>query len=211
MDKMPVEILQKIFTMLFEGVSIPLNRPHDLNPQELIHLFPILSVDTRFLTEGIDILLRVASVEIADLTSFPIDGPALVLLREVRQISLQKCQLVTFQLSRKFPYHASRSSRNSFESLQRIDISIDTSLSDKDSATMPGQEVVPTMIYYAWSRYENMEKFELYQDYHANEIVEFIKSFQKKFAIVLKLEFWVGDRLVSTIPATYICSLKIAN
>lgn len=194
---MPSEVIQNIFSKLFEEVTINLKRPHDMSQAALIQSFPVLSIDERLLAEGIEALLRYATLEIDDITNFPRDGPTLKMLQKTRHLSLQKHQLVTFQLSRQFPQEALRSSRRCFENLQTIDITVASTLQSSNFPTQPGSQAAPLMIDMVWRRPDELEQYEICSDYHTNELVEFIKAFQRRYTIVLKMEFWIGDRLVS--------------
>jgi hypothetical protein len=209
LTKMPSEVLQNIFRILFEEAAIDLKKPHDMTQAKLIRLFPILSVDERLLAEGLHVLLRHAILEIENLTNFPQSGPALKMLRKVRHLSLQTHQLVTFQLSRQFPRDALRSSRSCFENLQKIDISVTSTLQCSNVAGQLGSQAALAMIDSVWRRHDDLEVFEICSDYRKNELVEFIKVFQRRYTIVLKMEFWIGGRLVSCItpsPIIYQCS-----
>jgi hypothetical protein len=153
--------------------------------------------------------LRHAILEIEDLTSSPQDGPALKMFRKVRRLSLQTHQLVTFQLSRQFPRDALRSSRRCFENLQKIDISVTSTLQSSNVAGQLGLQPALAMIDSVWRRPDHLEEFEICSDYRTNELVEFIKAFQRRYTIMLKMEFWIGGRLVSCITPssiTYQCS-----
>jgi hypothetical protein len=197
LTRLPSEILRKIFRSLFEEVNIDLKRPHELNQQKLIESFPVLAVDERLLLEGTDVLLRHATLEIENLTNFPVDGPALLMLRKVRNLALQNSQLATFDISRQFPPNASRSSRNSFENLQKIDVNICSSLSDLEMILLRGCDQVAWLVRCAWQPSTDFEKFDLCYVNEGNHLVEFIRKFQRKYAIVLRMEFWLGGRLVS--------------
>jgi hypothetical protein len=197
LTQLPSEILCNIFRSMFEEVIVDLKRPHELTQQKLIALFPILAVDERLLTEGIDVLLRCATVEIEDLTHFPSGGPALMMLRKVRNLALQRSHLATFDLSRKFPLAASRSSRNSFDDLQKIDIHICVSLSDLEIVLIRGCDKVASLAQSVWQPPIEIEEFYFCYAYEENQPVEFIQKYQRKYTIVLKMEFWIGGHLVS--------------
>ena len=202
LTRLPSEILRKIFRSLFEEVNIDLKRPHELNQQKLIESFPVLAVDERLLSEGTDVLLRHATLDIEDLTHFPSDGPALLMLRKFRNLALQNSQLATFDISRQFPPNASRSSRNSFENLQKIDINICSSLSDLEMILIRGCDLVASLVRCAWRPPTDFEKFDLCYVNEGNHLVEFVRKFQRKYTVVLRMEFWLGGRLVSDFPST---------
>lgn len=197
LTQLPSEILRNILRSIFEEVILDLKRPHDLNQQKLISLNPILAIDERFLSEGIYVLLRYATLEIEDLTTFPSAGSALTMLQKVRNLTLQASQLATFNLSRQFPPHAVRSSRNSFKNLETIEISICASLSDLNMILIRGSDKVASLVQSAWQTPTDFEKFELCYAYEENYLVDFIQDFQKKYMIVLRMEFWIGGNLVS--------------
>jgi hypothetical protein len=129
---LPSEILRNTFRLLFDEAGIELKKPHDLNQQKLMEIFPILAVDVRLLSEGIHLLLHHGKVEIETIYHFPQQGPALKMLQAIRHLALNEYQLVTFALSRQFPSNAMRSSRNSFEKLRKVDINNCRSVSDRN-------------------------------------------------------------------------------
>lgn len=202
LTRLPSEILRNIFRSLFEEVIIDLKKPHDLGPRKLIESFPILAVDKRLLSEGVHVLLHHATFEIEDLTNFPREGTPLKMLQRIRNLALQKYQLATFGLSRQFPRNALRSSRKSFENLQKIDISVWSSVAEKDMILLPGCLQVPLLVQFAWDRPAGTEEFDLCYDYRGTTLTEFIKEFQRKYTLVLRIEFWIGGHLVSQFPLT---------
>ena len=194
---LPAEILRNIFRSLFDEAVIELKKPHDLNQEKLMEIFPILAVDMRLLSEGIHVLLHYGKLEIENIYHFPQQGPALKMLQAIRHLALDEYQIVTFALSRQFPSNAMRSSRNSFEKLRKVDINICRSISDRSMNLIPDHAQVPWLIQLVWVPPKKTFDFEFCYFYEREELVEFIKEFQNKYTIVLMMDFWVGGRLVS--------------
>ena len=193
---LPSEILRNIFRLLFDEVIIDLKSPHDLNQEKLMEVFPILAVDTRLLSEGIHVLLHYGKLEVENIYHFPRQGSALRMLQAIRHLALQEYQLVTFALSRQFPPNAQRSSRNSFEKLRKIDINVCRSVSDRGMNLISDHAKVPWLVLSVWRPPKGILESE-FSFYDREELVEFIKKFQRKYSIVLMMDFWVGGRLVS--------------
>lgn len=97
-----------------------------------------------------------------------------MMLRKVRNLALQKSHLATFDLSRQFPLAASRSSRNSFEELQNIEIHICVSFSDLETIFIRGCDKVASLVQSVWQSPTDIDEFEFCYAYEENQPVEFI-------------------------------------